>query len=93
MSGLVNVRPYRWDRCEEAGPGQLAVTFWGSPHAGYCDVDRVEVEEDDDRVVVTLYVGDAPDLAGPVTLVAVEQSVAAHLHRPLAGRTVVDGAA
>ena len=51
------------------------------------------MEEDDDRVVVTLYVGDAPDLAGPVTLVAVEQSVAAHLHRPLAGRTVVDGAA
>lgn len=93
MSGLVNVRPYRWDRCEEAGPGELTVTFWGSPHAGYCDVDRVEVVEDGDRVVVTLYVGDAPDLARPVRLVAVEQSAAARLRRPLAGRRVVDGAA
>jgi hypothetical protein len=95
VARLVNVRPYRWDRCEEAGPGQLAltVTFWGSPHAGYCDVDRIEVVEDDDRVVVTLYVGDAPDQAGPVTLVAVEQSAAIRLGRPLAGRAVVDGAA
>lgn len=92
MAGLVNVRPYQWDRCEETGPGELTVIFWGSPHAGYCDVDRVEVVEEAGRVVVTLYVGDDPEL-GPVTLVAAEQRAVARLAGPLADRPVVDGAA
>ena len=89
----MNVRPYRWDRCEERAPGELAVTFWGSPHAGYCDVDRIEVDEQADRVVVTLFVGDDPGVAGPVTLVAAEQAATVALGGPLAGRAVVDGAA
>jgi hypothetical protein len=87
------VRPYRWDRCEETRPGELTVMFWGSPHAGYCDLDRVEVVEQADRVVVTLYVGDDPQLAGPVTLVAAEQSTTVRLGQPLRSRTVLDGAA
>lgn len=91
--GLVGVRAYRWDRCDETRPGELTVTFWGSPHAGYCDVDRVEAVEHADRVVVTLYVGNDPARSGPVTLVAAEQSVTVGLGRALAGRPVVDGAA
>ena len=67
------------------------MTFYGSPHAGYLDVDRVEVAEDGDAVVVTLYLGNDPDLDGPVTLIAAEQDVTVPLSRPLAGRTVVDG--
>ncbi len=91
--GLVDVRPVRWDRYEETRPGELLVTFYASPHPGYDDVDRTEVVEEDDRVVVTLYLGRDPDLAGPVTLVASEQTVTVQLSAPLAGRTVVDGAA
>ncbi len=91
--GLVDVRPVRWDRYEETRPGELIVTFYASPHPGYEDLDRVEVVEEDDRVVVTTYLGNDPTLSGPVTLVASEQSVRAQLSAPLAGRTVVDGAA
>jgi hypothetical protein len=90
---LVNVRPCQWDRCEETRPGELTITFWGSPHAGFGDVERVEVLEDAGRVVVTLYVGDDPEAAGWFTLVAAEQTAVAPLGRPLAGRPVVDGAA
>ncbi len=89
---LVDVRPVRWDRYEETRPGELIVTFYASPHPGYDDVDHVEVIEEDDRVVVTLYLGNDPTLSGPVTLVASEQTATVQLDAPLAGRTVVDGA-
>ena len=92
MRGLVDVRPVRWDRCEEVRPGELLITFYASPHEGYDDLDRTEVSEDGDRVVVTLYLGNDPGLSGPVTLVASEQTVTVRLSAPLAGRTVVDGA-
>lgn len=67
------------------------MTFYGSPHAGYFDVDRVDVAEDGDEVAVTLYLGNDPAVAGPVTLIAVEQDVTVPLSRPVGGRRVVDG--
>ena len=90
---LVDVRPYRWDRWEETRPGELTVTYVASPHAGFYDLDRVEVEEDDDRVMVTVFLGNDPQARGWFTLIAAEQTVVVPLARPLAGRTVVDGAA
>jgi hypothetical protein len=50
------------------------------------------VVEDDDRVVVTLFLGNAPGLHGYFTLQAVEQTAVVALAAPLAGRAVVDGA-
>ena len=91
--GLVDVQPVRWDRYEETRPGELSITFFSSPHPGYGDVDRTEVVEEDDRVIVTLYLGNDAGLSGPLTLQASEQTVTVQLSRPLAGRTVVDGGA
>ena len=91
-SDRVDVRPLRWDRYEEVSPGELRLTFFASPYAGFEDVDRAEVVEDGDRVVVTLFVGNDPDLSGPVTLLASEQAVTVRLPGPLRGRAVVDGA-
>ena len=92
MSNLVNIRPYRWDRCVETTPGELTVLYFGSPHLGFFDVDRVEVDEHDDRVVVTLFLGNLPNVHGSFTLQAAEQETVVKLGKPLRGRTVVDGA-
>lgn len=91
MPGLVDVRPWHWERYEERGAGQLVLFFWASPHAGVSEVDRVEVAEDPERVVITLYVGRDPDLTGWYTLEAREKAVAVALPSPLGARTVVAG--
>lgn len=89
---LVDVRPCRWDRCEETRPGELTVSYFASPHPGFEDLERVDVVEDDDRVVVTVLLGNDPRARGFFTLVAAEQQAVVTLRRPLAGRVVVDGA-
>ena len=89
---LVDVKPYRWDRYEETRPGELTITFYGSPHPGFYDVDRVEVVEEGDEVVVTVFVGNDPDVRGHFTMQAVELALTVNLSGPLAGRRVVDGA-
>lgn len=91
MPGLVDVRPWHWERYEERGGDQLVLFFWGSPHAGVSEVDRVEVAEDGERVVLTLYVGRDPGFTGWYTLEATEKAVAVALRSPLGARTVVDG--
>lgn len=65
--------------------------FWASPHAGVSEVDRVEVAEEPDRVVLSLYIGRDPEFTGAYTLEATEKATAVALPSPLGRRPVVDG--
>lgn len=93
VAGAVDLRPRPFDSAEPIGGRQLAVRFWGGV-APCSVVGRVDVEETPERVTVTVLVGRDP-AQGRVACIelAVYQEVVVDLAAPVAGRTVVDGAA
>ncbi len=86
------MRPHPFEEAEPLDDRTLAVRFWDG--VAPCHVlDRVEVAEGHDRVVVTLYTGRAPGAEDVACIeLAVLKEVRVHLDAPLAGREVVDGA-
>lgn len=90
--GQIDVRPIPWERYDKHGPKTLEFFFWSGVEPCYV-LDRVEVEESEERVKVTLFQGRTEtdeDIA--CIEIAVEKSVVVELDAPLAGRKVVDGA-
>lgn len=91
-SGMANVRKVVWESFERRGPKALDIKYWSGVEP--CNVlDHVEVDENDKRVVVTLFEGSDPE-AGDVACIelALLKVVRVQLDSPLGARKVVDGA-
>lgn len=88
--GLVDVRPRVWDRAEPTAPRRIRVEFYGGVEE--CEgLDRVEVQEGEKAVSITLYTGRVPE-AEVCIEIAVLKATTVKLRSPLRGREIVDGA-
>ncbi len=84
------MRPHQFQRVRVTGPRTLVVRFYGGVEA--CEgLDHVEVEYEEKRIVVTLFVGRVPT-AEVCIEVAVLKATRVQLDEPIAGRRIVDGA-
>ena len=89
--GLGNVNPTAIDSAASTADDKLEVRFYNGVQACY-GVDRVEVEETDADVTVTVFTGTLPGDGDRVCIDLAElQAVAVRLDAPLAGRALVDG--
>ncbi|HEX2090412.1 MAG TPA: hypothetical protein VHI54_10880 [Actinomycetota bacterium] len=89
-TGLVDVRPHQFERVRVTGAHTLVVRFYGGIEA--CEgLDRVEVDYEPRRIVVTLFVGRVPTAEACIEI-AVLKATRVQLDEPVAGREVVDGA-
>ena len=86
--GLRDVRPIRWDRAK--GKGRRVTLFYYSGVKECHGLDRVDVDESPDEVVVTVFEGIRPGAQACIEL-AVEVKTVIELRRPLGGRRLVDG--
>jgi hypothetical protein len=88
----VNPHPISFDRVEVVDDDTVEVFFFKGVEP--CSViDRVDLEEDADSVVITVFEGAGKD-AGPdvaCIAIAVEASVLVELGSPLGERQIVDG--
>jgi hypothetical protein len=88
--GLVDVRPHQFERARVKGPRTVVVRFYGGVEA--CEgLGRVEVEYEEKRILVTLFVGRVPT-AEVCIEVAVLKATRVQLEEPVADRKIVDGA-
>lgn len=89
--GLDGVVAAAIDGLEQVGDDKLQVTFYNGVPECY-GVDRVEVEESDTEVTVSVFTGSIPQ-DGDVACIEIAQLVAVTvpLDAPLGERTVVDG--
>jgi hypothetical protein len=88
--GLVDVRPHVWDRAEAVAPKRVRVEFYGGVEE--CEgLDRVQVQETDETVSITLFTGRLPE-AEVCIEIAVLKATTVKLNSPLRGREIVDGA-
>jgi hypothetical protein len=94
-SGMADVRPRTWEAAEpvEDADDVVRVSFWSGVEPCYV-LDRVQVDETDDTVVITLFEGHEP-LDGEVACIdlGVYKAVDVELDAPLGDRALVDGAA
>lgn len=88
--GLVEVRPRPWEAIEVLGPRRLRVLFWTVAEECY-GLDRVEVEETDHTVTITLFEGRVPE-AEVCIEIAVAKAVDVRLDTRLGDRSIEDGA-
>ena len=92
--GMADVRPNAFDTATIGDDDTtLTIVFWSGIEP--CSVlDHVDVSYGADAVTVTLFQGSDPN-AGQVACIeiAVQKQVTITLDEPLAGRTIVDGAA
>jgi hypothetical protein len=91
-AGLVDVQASAWSRTtSRPDEATVLVYLWTSLLQR---LDRVEVEETDEHVVLTVFLGVRP-AEGPVRSVQIaqERSVTVDLGAPLGARRVLDGAA
>jgi hypothetical protein len=89
--GLVDITPHIWDRAEPTGPQSIRVEFYGGVEE--CEgLARVDVEETDESVTVTLYTGRVPE-AEVCIEIAKLKATTVELEAPLGDREIVDGAA
>lgn len=86
----MDIRPRPWEGYEEIGRRTLLVTYWGGVEACH-GLDRVEVDETEDRVTITLYQGSVPGDRACIEI-AVWKAVRVGLDAPLGDRVVIDGA-
>ncbi|MGZ8765069.1 MAG: hypothetical protein ACXW2C_05145 [Acidimicrobiia bacterium] len=92
--GMADVRPVRFDAAHPVGDGRtLEIRFTGGVAPCFV-LDRVSVDEQAERVVVTLFAGRDAD-AGDVACIELAALYATRvpLDDPLGSRAVVDGAA
>ncbi len=85
--------PFESAEADPTDDQQLIVRYWaGIPP---CNVlDRVEVDETDTAVTVTIYVGTDPDAGDDVVCIEIAKlfETVLELDAPLGGREIVDGA-
>ncbi|MDP9068231.1 MAG: hypothetical protein M3N53_07795 [Actinomycetota bacterium] len=90
--GMANLRKVPWESFLPKGATGLDLKYWSGVEP--CNVlDHVEVEEDQKRVVVTLFEGSDPQAKDVACIeLAVLKVVRVELDRPLGGRKIFDGA-
>lgn len=88
--GLVEIRARPWEDVEVLSPRRLRVLFWSGVEECY-GLDRVEVEETDHIVTITLFEGRVPE-AEVCIEIAVWKAVDVRLDAPAGDREIVDGA-
>ncbi|HEX2068887.1 MAG TPA: hypothetical protein VHH54_01625 [Actinomycetota bacterium] len=87
---MVDPRPHRFERARVTGPRTLVIRFYGGVEA--CEgLDHVEVDYEEKRIVVTLFVGRVRTAEVCIEL-AVLKATRVQLDEPVGGREVVDGA-
>jgi hypothetical protein len=89
--GLVDVRAQQWDSSEVIGPRTVQVTFYGGVEECY-GLDRVEVRERPDRIVISVFIGREPEAEVCIDI-AEFQAVRVTLDEPVGDREIVDGTA
>jgi hypothetical protein len=90
--GMASPVPAPWEKATPRGPKTLLVRFWSGVEPCYV-LDRVEVEETDERVRITLFVGSDPEADAVACIeLARLKAVRVSLEAPLGDRKVVDGA-
>ena len=79
-----------WEQAEPVGTGcALLITFDGAPAS--CEpVHHVDAVESEQRVTITLFVGDAPNV-GCCPGLSVVNNVLVQLDEPLRARQILDG--
>jgi hypothetical protein len=88
--GLEDPRPHQFERVRVTGLRTLIVRFYGGVEA--CEgLDHVEVDYEQKRIVVTLFVGRVPTAEACIEI-AVLKATSVQLEEPVAGRKIVDGA-
>ncbi|HZA26858.1 MAG TPA: hypothetical protein VE915_04305 [Actinomycetota bacterium] len=85
------MRPNPFEKVAVLDERTIEVRFWGGVEECY-GVDRVDVEYGMSALTVTVYQGRVPT-AEVCIEIAVLTAVRVTLDQPLAGRTIVDGAA
>ncbi|HWH33328.1 MAG TPA: hypothetical protein VNU01_11725 [Egibacteraceae bacterium] len=90
--GQEDVRAREWETAEVADDDVTVTLTWWSGVEPCTVLDRVDVVEQADKVVITLYEGNAPGDEGACPAIAVERRTRVTLSAPLAGRAIVDGA-
>jgi hypothetical protein len=90
--GMAQPIPTPWVKATPQGSRTLLVRFWSGVEPCYV-LDRVEVEESDERVTITLFVGSDPE-ADAVACIELAQlkAVKVSLEAPVGDRKVIDGA-
>lgn len=90
--GQADVQPRQWESAEVQADGVTVVVTWYSGPEPCNVLDRVELREEPDRVVITLYEGHEPGFDGACMAVAEEKRTKVTLSAPLADRPIADGA-
>lgn len=92
--GMADVSPRPFDSAEPVDDeASVEVGFWSGVEPCYV-LDRVEVDETDHEVVITLFEGHDPAAADQACIeIAILKQVTVELERPVGDRTIVDGAA
>ncbi len=93
VPGATQVRKQPFDSASGSGSQSVAVRFWGG--VAPCDVlAGVDVVESPTTVSITLWAGTAPGGGNAACIMLAQyKEVIVPLGAPLAGRTIVDGAA
>ncbi|MGQ0669627.1 MAG: hypothetical protein ACT4PO_08140 [Actinomycetota bacterium] len=94
VPGMLGVRAVPWQRIDVGGDDRTLIVHFTSGVQPCFVLDHVQIDYGDDAVTITLYEGHQPgseDLACPE--IGIFKSVTVVLDEPLAGRTLVDGAA
>lgn len=91
--GAVDPKPLAWESAEAVGDRSTLMVAFYSGVAPCTVLDRVEVAETGETVVVTLFSGTAPGAQRKTCIaIAQYQAVEVELDGPLGDREVVDGA-
>ncbi|HEX9766428.1 MAG TPA: hypothetical protein VGA36_06665 [Nitriliruptorales bacterium] len=92
--GTVQTRARPWEQVEPNGDQTELTVFWWSGVAPCTVLDRVEVEETDDAVTITIYEGAAADNPDAMCIqIAEYHAYTVELEGELGARSVIDGAA
>ena len=91
--GQANVRALGWEKAKPSEDGtSVDVVFWSGVEPCYV-LDRVEVEYETDRVVITLFQGSTPSEEEVACIdIALKKVTTVELEEPLGDRKIVDGA-
>jgi hypothetical protein len=89
--GLVDVRLHSWDEAHVLQPNVVQVEFYAGVDECY-GLDRVEVRERPERVVISVFIGRHPEAEVCIDLAEL-QAVRVTIDGPLGDRQIVDGAA
>lgn len=89
----LNPRKVRWSSATPTEDGRsLDVVWWSGVEPCYA-LDRVEVDEQADKVIVTIYEGQDSRSPDAVCIeIAIQKTTRVELRAPLGDRQVVDGA-